>query len=232
MQPTLHLVALATQKSKRLVHQRAVIPDRNFAGARCTATFDLKQETGPHPALVISVGAGAQQKGALQRVDGAGDRAGRGERPEIIAIAAPRPAMLEDLRHRMVAGYQDEGEGLVVPEHHIEPGLEPLDQIGLEQKRLDLGRGGDELHACGVGDHAHDAVVVRARPRVALHPLLEMPRLADIEYLAVRIDHAVNARSRRRRLGVAADHRRAGLDAAQQFARARDERGRGAVGVL
>jgi hypothetical protein len=27
--------------------------------------------------------------------------------------------MLEDLRHEMIAGDENEGEGLVVPEHHV-----------------------------------------------------------------------------------------------------------------
>ncbi len=232
MQPELHLVALAGEEGERLVDQRAVILGRDLAGARRRAALDLEQQAGPHPRLVIGVGAGAQQKRALQRVDGAADRAGRRERAEIIAFAVPRAAMLQDLRHGVVAGDEDEGERLVVPEHHVEARLQPLDQVRLEQQRLDLGRRGDELHARRVGDHPRDAVVVPGAPRIALHALLQVPRLADIEHLAGAIDHAIDARARRRRLGIAADHRRAGLDAGHGFARARKERGWGAVGVL
>ena len=140
--------------------------------------------------------------------------------------------MLQDLRDRVVAGDEDEGEGLVVPEHHVEAGLEPLDEVRLEQQRLDLGRGGDELHARGVRDHAGNSVVVPGTPRVALHALLEVPRLAHIEHLAVRIEHAVDAGTRGRRLGVAGDHGRACFGAQQSLAGARNDRGGGAVGVF
>src|SRR5262249_54212347 len=151
-------------------------------------------------------------------VDGAADRAGRCKRTEIIAFTAARAAMLEDLWDCMVAGDENEREGLVVPEHHVEAWLQPLDQIGLEQKRLDLGSGSDELHGRSVSDHAGDAIVVAMPPRVALSPLFEMPRLADIEDFSCHIDHAVDARPGGRRLGMAADHERASLDVAQGFA--------------
>ena len=222
MQPPLHLVALAGEEAQRLVDQRAIVLDGDLAGAGRAAALDLEQQARPQPALEIGVGAGAEQKGALQRVDGAADRAGRGEGAEIIAFAAPRAAVLEDLRHGMIARDQDEGEGLVVPQDHVEAGLQPLDQVSLEQERLDLGRSGNEFHARGVGDHADDAVVMVPRPRITLHPLLQVPRLADIEHLAVGIDHAVDAGSRRRRLGMAADHGRTRLDApCKTVARAR-----------
>ena len=232
VQPELHLVALAGEEGERLVDQRAVMLGRDLAGARCRAALDLEQQARAHPRLVIGVGAGAQQEGALQRVDGAADRASRGERSEIIAFAIPRAAMLQDLRHRVVAGDEDEGKRLVVPQHHVEARLQPLDQVRLEQQRLDLGRRGDELHARRVGDHARDAVIVPGAARVALHALLQVPRLADIEHLAGAIDHAIDARARRRRLGIAANHRRARLHPVDGFARARKERGCCAVRVL
>ncbi len=232
MQPPLHLVALASEKAPRLVDQQAVILHRDDAGAGGRAALDLEEQAGPEAAFEIGVGAGPEQKGALQRVDGAADRAGRGERAEIIAVAISRAAMLQDLRHGMIAGDENEGEGLVVPEHHVEAGLQPLDEVRLEQQRLDLGRRGDELHARGVGDHAGDAVVVARAPRIALHPFLQVPCLADIKHLAIRIDHAVDAGPRRRRLGIAGNHGRTRLDAAQSFMRARNERGSGAVRVL
>ena len=67
------------------------------------------------------------------------DGTSRSEGSEIIAFAVPRAAMFEDLWERVVAGDEDEGEGLVVAKHHIVAGLEPLDEVGLEQQRLGLG---------------------------------------------------------------------------------------------
>ncbi len=56
------------------------------------------------------VAAGAQQEGALQRVDRAVDRPGRGEGAEIIALAIAAPRCLVSLRDSVVAGEQDIGE--------------------------------------------------------------------------------------------------------------------------
>ena len=122
-QAELHLVALAGEEAERFVHQRAVIGDRDLARARRAAALDLEEQARPCPALVIRVGAGAQQKGALKRVDRASHRARRSERTEILALAVARAAVLEDLRHGMIAGDDNEGEGLVVPEHHVVAGL-------------------------------------------------------------------------------------------------------------
>ena len=90
----------------------------------------------------------------------------------------------------------------------------------------------EELVAALSREHAGDAVVVPGPPRIALHPLLEMPRLADIEHLARPIDHAVDAGTRRRRLGVARNDRRARLGTEQGVFHARGERGPGAIGIL
>ena len=140
--------------------------------------------------------------------------------------------MLQDLREGMVAGDEDEGEGLVVPEHHVVARLEPLDEIGFEQQSLGLGGRGDELHARRVGDHGGDAIVVASCPRIALHALLQPARLADIEHLAGGIDHAVDAGAAWRGLGVTGNDGRAGLHPAQRFAGAGHERGTGAFGLL
>ena len=139
------------------------------------------------------------------------DRARRGEGSEIFAFAVPPAAMLQDLRDRMVASDENEGEGFVVAQHYVVAGLQPLDQVGLEQQRVDLRRGGDEFHARRIGYHAGDAVIVASPARITLHPLLQVPRLADIKHLVVGSEHAVNAGARWRRLGVAKDDGRAGF---------------------
>src|SRR5262245_25569775 len=220
-QTELHLVALAGEEAERLVNQRAVISDRDLARARRAAALDLEEQARPRPALVIGVGAGPEQKGALKRVDRASHRARRCERTEILALAVARAARREELRHGVIAGDENEGEGLVVPEHHVVAGLQLLDEIGFEQKRLGLGRRGDEFHVRRVCDHAGDAVVVTRAPRVAQHPLLQMPRLADIEHLAGRVERAIDAGGGRRRRGMAAYDVRAGLDGAKRIAQAR-----------
>ena len=92
-QAELHLVALAGEETERLIDQRAVIGGGDFPGARRAAALDLIEQAWPRPALVIGVGAGAQQKGALERIDRAAYGARRSEGTEILALAIPRAAM-------------------------------------------------------------------------------------------------------------------------------------------
>ena len=118
--------------------------------------------------------------------------------------------MLEDLRRPVVGGDQDIGKRLVVAQQHVEARPQPLDQVGLEQQRLGLGRGRDELERGGRRDHALDARVVAGRPRIGDDALLDVLGLADVEHVAVGVDHAVDAGRGRRELGVARDRGAAG----------------------
>ena len=79
--------------------------------------------------------------------------------------------MLAELGAGMVAGDQDVGEALVVAQQHIVARQQPLDQIALQQQRLHLGVGDDELHGRGFGDHALDAQGLAGRLRVIGDPL-------------------------------------------------------------
>ena len=107
--------------------------------------------------------------------------------------------MLEDLRRPMVAGDQDVGKRLVVAQLHVEARPQLLDQVGFQQQRLGLGRGGDDLDRHGRGDHAQDA---RRQRRVDAgiggQPLADVLGLADIEHVAGGIEHAVDAGRGRR----------------------------------
>ena len=125
-------------------------------------------------------------------------------------MAGPRAraAMLEDLRRPVIRGDQDIGKRLVVAQHHVEARPQPLDEVGFEQQRLGLGAGDDEFQRAGRGDHAFDAGVETGRPRIGGDALLDVLGLADIEHVAARIDHAVDARPRRRVLEITRRWRR------------------------
>ncbi len=116
----LHLLAAAGEEILRLLDEFGIVRRRDLAGARARAALDLVEQAGPRAALEDRIGAGAEQERPLQRIDGAADRARRGERPEIVALARARAAMLEDAGRRMVAGQHDVGERLVVPHQHVE----------------------------------------------------------------------------------------------------------------
>ncbi len=101
--------------------------------------------------------------------------------------------MLGELGEGVVLGDQDVGKRLVVAQDHIVARLQLLDEIGLEEKRLGLGRGGDEFHGGGERDHRRDAVRVAAEAGIVRHPVAEIAGLADIEDVALGIVHAVDA---------------------------------------
>ncbi len=101
--------------------------------------------------------------------------------------------MLQYLRRPVIAGDQYIGERFVVAQLHVEARPQLLDQIGLEQQRLGLGGGRDDLHRCGGRDHAGDAHHLAGRPRIGGEPLADILGLADIEHVMGRVQHAVDA---------------------------------------
>ena len=101
--------------------------------------------------------------------------------------------MLENAGRGVIAGNDNMGKRLVVAQQNIEARPQPLDQIGFQQKRLDLGAGHDEFHRDGLAHHPSDAVRVETALRVVGDALLQAARLADIEHVAGGIHHAVDA---------------------------------------
>ena len=203
------------RKSRASVDQLGVVVERNLAGARRRAALDLVEQAWPGAIGVKAVRAGAQEKRPLQRVEGAKHRAGAGERAEIVAGQTARAAMLDEPRRRMSGADQDIGEALVVAQRDIVAGLELLDEIGLEQQRLGVRRGGDEHHRMGLRHHARDAARLALGRHIGGDALLDRARLADIEHLALRPDHPIDAGPERRmapefadRLGAARHPRR------------------------
>jgi hypothetical protein len=143
--------------------------------------------------LEDAVGAGAEQEGALQRIDRAANGTGRSEGAEIIALAARAPRCFRCAGATVVAGDEDIGKRLVVAQQHVEARPQALDQIGFEQQRFDLGARRDELHVRRLAHHLGDAIGVDAAMRIVGDALLQAARLADIEHVAGFVEHAVDA---------------------------------------
>ena len=72
----LHRLAAAGQEVGRLAHQLGIAGKVDLLGAGTGAAADLVQQAGAGTALEERIGAGADQERALQRRDGAVDRAG------------------------------------------------------------------------------------------------------------------------------------------------------------
>ena len=86
-----------------------------------------------------------------------------------------------------------------------------LDELRLEEERLGLGVGGDDLHAARLGDHALEALGEARDLGVVGDAVAERPRLADIEDVALGVGHAIDAGADREGLHDRAEGRDAGL---------------------
>ncbi len=178
----------------RLTHQGIVVGRVDAADTGGATALDLVLQARPVAAREHRIGTVAQQEGTLKRGDRPVHRTGRRERAVIVAPALARPPVLEDLREVVVGGDQDVGERLVVAEQDIELRFQRLDQIRLEQQRLDFGVGRHDFHVPGFRDHALQTHGQTAGIGIGCHPFLEVARLADVEDLAASVDHPVDAR--------------------------------------
>src|SRR5690606_13095573 len=94
----------------------------------------------------------------------------------------------------------------VVLQLHVVVRLVLLDQVGLEDQRLDLVLGDDELEGSRVGrDVAR--LLGRGAPEVAAHPAAQVDGLADVDDGAVGPDEGVAAGRGRENREVASLHR-------------------------
>ena len=203
-------IAAPGQELPRLLEQLPVLGRADPPDARRRAPLDLVLQAGPRAVVEDAVGAGAQRKGAQQRRERLVDRAGRRERPEIVAVLALRPAMPADARKRLLLGGLadvDVGERLVVAQDDVERRPVPLDHVALEQQRLDVARRGHHLEPMRQRHHALQPGAQRRRFGVRGQPLLQGFGLADVQDLALGIEHAVDAGPVRQGRHMAVDQR-------------------------
>ncbi len=189
----LDIVAAARQKQLSLLDQPGVFLAADAPDAGRAAALDLEQQARAGPVGEDAVAARAQQKRLLQGDQRAVDRAGRGERPEIGAGLVARAAKLGQLRKIVIGGQVDERERFVVAQQDVVARHQPLDQIALEQQRLGLGGGDDDFERGGLGHHPPQPVRQPGRMGIVLHPALQIARLADVERIALAVEHAVDA---------------------------------------
>jgi hypothetical protein len=141
--------------------------------------------------------AGSEREQPPDEIHRLVDAGRRCVRPEIAAAVVDELARPLDAREVVGEGDLDVRVALVVLEPDVEPRLEPLDQVGLEQQRLadavDLGH----LDVRDPVDDAADPVALAHRGGlllpVAAHPMAQALRLADIEHVAPGVLHQVHA---------------------------------------
>ena len=189
---------LTVEKGDQLVDQARVLLVVDRADARRDALLDVRVEARPAEPLValeLVVRAGADRERPQQQVEGLADRVRVGERPEVadaLALLAPhhhRPRPL--LAH----GHREERIRLVVLQPDVEPRLVRLDELVLEEERLDLVAHLDPLDRLGRRHHLAGARQQRRRgAEVVGQPAAQALRLADVDDPAVLVLELVRAR--------------------------------------
>ena len=94
-------------------------------------------------------------------------------------------------------------KAFVVAQHHVEARPVFFDQIEFQQQRFGVGIRDRDLHARSLGNQCLNLGMHVAGLEIRSDPALEIARLADIEDLALGVQHPVNTRAARQALDVA-----------------------------
>ena len=196
-QPGDERLGLTAHEGAEVLGQGAVVLGRDAADARCRALVDVAEQAGPAAGFgpfQDTGAAAADREDAQQGVHGVPDGPG-GVGAEVAGALAPLTA--QDLDPGVLLPHRD-GEvrvALVIPEHHVEAGLEFLDPGVFKLQRLELAADDGPLDAAGRVDHG---IRFGEQPRrigeVGVQPRAEVLGLADVDDPAVRVAEAVHAR--------------------------------------
>ena len=113
--------------------------------------------------------------------------------------------MLLDARKFVIFAQKNEGETLIIAQQHVVRRAEALDELRFQEQRLGLRARRYHRHRARLRNHALQALREPCDLCVAGHAILQGPRLADVEDLAARILHAIDAGPNRKRLQHFAD---------------------------
>ena len=196
-QPRDERLGLAAHEGAEVLGQGAVVLGRDAADAGRRALVDVAEQAGPAAGFGPFQDAGAaaaDREDAQQGVHGVADGTG-GVRAEVAGALAAFAAQDLDPGVLLPHGDGQVRVAFVVPEHHVEPGLEFLDPGVFELQRLELAADDGPLDAAGRVDHRIRFGEQPGRVgEVGVQPRTEVLGLADIDDPAVRVAEAVHAR--------------------------------------
>ena len=81
----------------------------------------------------------------------------------------------------------------IVHQHDVVARIMGLDEIHLKDEGLFLAMDDDEIEMVDMGDHRENLSALRAE-EILGNPVLEVLRLADVDYLVLGVFHLINAR--------------------------------------
>ena len=189
----------ALEEQLDLVDLAAVLGLRDGLDAGALAALDVVEEarSGEGPLAVLDVDrAGPEREEAPDEVHGLVDGAGRRIRPEIAAAVLDELAGPLDAREVVRLRDLDVGVALVVLEPDVEARPVALDQVGFEEEGLADRIGDRVLDVLDLLDDRPDPVDLAGRRRllpVAPDAAAEARRLADVDHIAARVAHQVDA---------------------------------------
>jgi hypothetical protein len=133
-----HILGAPLQEEDGLADHFRILVGGAIGGAGSDATLDVVIEAGAGIIAGDGLGAGPPREELLHHIERAADGARRGVRPEVAGAVTLHPA--DDLHPGIGAGEVDAeiGEVLVVAEFDVVLRLVLLNQVRLENERLDL----------------------------------------------------------------------------------------------
>ena len=153
-------------------------------------------EAGPteaHVAVELPLRARTDREGPEQQVERLPDRVGVGVGTEVADPLALGPPHHHGPWPLLVEGDRQVRVGLVVLQPDVEPGPVLLDQVVLEEQRLDLVADRDPLHRIGGVDHLRGPLRQPGR-EVRHHPAAQALRLAHVQHAAIGVFELVGPR--------------------------------------
>ncbi len=188
---------LAVEEVEEVLDEPGVLLGVDVAHAGRRTLLDVRVQAGPAEAMVpveLRVGARADRERAQEQVERLPDRVRVRVGPEVadaLAVLAPhhhRPRPL------LVEGHRQVRVRLVVLQPDVETGLVPLDEVELEEERLDLVLGDDPLDPVGGLHHLVGALGQRRGWReVVREAAAQALRLPDVDDPALDVEELVRA---------------------------------------
>ena len=208
LQFALHILRAPLEEEQDGADHRRVILLRDLAGARREAALDMVLEA----RAVLQVAAGAQGEEPAQEfqalVHGRDVRVGA----EVARSVLRHAVRQEDARVFLLHRDLDVRVALVVLEADVVVRAMLLDEVALEDQRLDLRVRHDDFKIRDVRDHCLDLRrVVLVVLEVLAHAVLEDDRLADVDDATRRVLHDVDAGAVRQQLEFLCDNVRQSL---------------------
>ncbi len=193
-EPLGHDVAAALEEQDRVLEVARVVLLRDQADARRGAALDLVLQARPAPILEVTVLAAPELEELLELAQRLAHRARVRVRAEQLRFARARTAVEREPRKGVIRGQLDVRIALVVAQHDVEPRPMLLDQVVLEHQRFGLGARDRDLDARDRAHHRDGLRVLRAPAlEIARHALAQVARLADVDHLARRVEHPIDA---------------------------------------